>query len=95
MIVAALLGFLLVFVMLLLMTELGLGPDGAIIDPPDLSGMVDGAAPIFSHVAWLNKYLPIDQAVIILGVLVTAWLFLYGVRVTIWLLVKARILGGN
>lgn len=74
-----------------LTVQLGIMPNP---DPPDLTGMVDTIAPVFAHVAWANKYFPLDQAAIILGVLVVAWVPLYGIRVTIWMLVKTGVLKG-
>lgn len=75
---------------------LGLLPD---IQPPDLVGMVDGIAPLFApatgYLGWLNKYLPIDQAALALGVVLGSWLVLYGIRLVVWVLTKAHVLGGE
>lgn len=71
---------------------LGLLPS---VPAPDMSGWVSGLAPIWTHAAWLNKYVPLDQAAIMLGVLVGAWVVLYTVRFTIWCLTKVYALGGD
>lgn len=71
---------------------LALIPD---IPAPDLSGWADVIAPVWAHAAWLNKYVPLDQAVIMLGVLVVAWIVLYGIRFTVWVLTKLHALGGS
>jgi hypothetical protein len=65
------------------------------VDPPDLSGMVAGLDPVWGAAGWLNKYVPLDHAAIALGVLVTLWVVLYGIRVAAWLLTKAHVLGGS
>lgn len=71
---------------------LGLIPEVA---APDLSGWVAGLAPIWEKAAWLNKYVPLDQAALILGVLAVAWLASYAVRVVLWGLTKLHVLGGE
>lgn len=65
------------------------------IEPPDLSGMVAAMAPVFEAVGWLNKYVPVDQAVIALGLMVTWWAVLYAIKFGIWVLTKAHVLGGE
>lgn len=62
---------------------------------PDLSGWVAGFSGVWEHASWLNKYVPLDQAALILGVLVAAWVVLYGARFVIWCLTKAHVLGGQ
>lgn len=71
---------------------LGLLPD---IEPPDLQGMVTAAAPVFSNLGWINKYVPVDQAGIALGLLATYWFVLYLVRFVIWLASKLYLLGSG
>lgn len=73
-------------------TIVGLLPD---IDPPDLSGMVAATAPVWDAVGWINKYAPVDQAVIALGLFAAWWLVMYGTRFVIWALTKAHFLGGS
>ena len=65
------------------------------VDPPDLSGMVAGLGPIWGMAGWLNKYVPLDQAGIMLGVVVSIWAVLYGIRFSVWFLTKAHVLGGK
>lgn len=65
------------------------------VEAPDLSGWVSGLGPVWATAGWLNKYVPLDQAALILGVLAAAWLISYGARVIIWGLTKLHVLGGQ
>lgn len=69
---------------------LGLLPD---VTAPDLSGWVAGLSGIWEHAAWLNKYVPLDQAALMLGVIVSTFVIAYGARFVIWGLEKLRALG--
>jgi len=65
------------------------------VPAPDLSGWATGLAPVWAKAGWLNKYVPLDQAAIMLGILAGAWVVLYGARFTIWCLTKVYALGGD
>jgi hypothetical protein len=68
-----------------------LAPD---ISLPDLSSMVSGIDGFWNLFGWANNFLPVDQLVLIIGLVVTWYVVLLGVRVLLYLLTKAHVLGG-
>jgi hypothetical protein len=73
-------------------TLLGWLPD---ITPPDLAGYVSALAPAFTYVGYANKYLPVDQMMVALGILTTSWMAIYIIRFVEWVLSKTHLLGGD
>lgn len=69
-----------------------LAPD---IAAPDISGMVGGLSTFWEYFGWANNFVPLDQLVVIIGLVVTFYVALLVVRLSIWLLVKAHVLGGD
>ncbi len=65
------------------------------IEPPDVSGLVAAMAPVFQLGGWANNFVPLSEAVTLLGVMMTAFAALTVVRATLWVLTKAHILGGS
>jgi hypothetical protein len=65
------------------------------IDPPDVSGLVASMAPVFQLGGWANNFVPLSEAVTLLGVMMTAFAAITVVRATLWVLTKAHILGGS
>jgi hypothetical protein len=73
-------------------TVLGLLPNPS---PPSLSGLTGALATIFQYLGWANQFLPIDVALSLVAILLTAWLGMHGFRAVVWLATKAHILGGS
>ena len=75
---------------------LELGPDWT---PPDLSAELtaffDIIGPHGRLLAWLNIYVPMREAVLLLAVGMLLWLGLHGYRFTIYALTKLHVLAGN
>jgi hypothetical protein len=65
------------------------------IDPPDVAGLVSAMAPVFQLGGWANNFVPLSEAVTLLGVMMTAFAAITVVRATLWVLTKAHILGGS
>ncbi len=65
------------------------------IDPPDVSGLISAMAPVFQLGGWVNNFVPLSEAVTLLGVMMTAFAAITVVRATLWVLTKAHILGGS
>lgn len=76
---------------LVITDQLGLLPNPA---PPDLTGWVSGLSGAWAYAAWANKYFPLDQAALAFGLLFAVWVPMYGLKVTIWIMVKVGILKG-
>jgi hypothetical protein len=49
----------------------------------------------FRHLGWVNNYLPLDQAVTAIGILLTLLGVMWTVRILLWVLTKFHILGGS
>lgn len=62
---------------------------------PDTSSYQSAAASVFQWAGWANWYVPVDQAVVAFGLVITLWVALYGFRFVVWMLTKAHILGGQ
>lgn len=73
-------------------TVIGWLPD---IAPPDLSGMVDAVAPLWGYFGWANKYVPLVEVAAMLALLVAAYAVMFTFKLTVWVLTKAHILGGE
>lgn len=71
-------------------TVLGWLPE-SVISP--ISSTIGAAAPLFSWVGWLNQYLPITEALIVLGVQLGAWVAWLGFHGVVWVLQRARVIG--
>lgn len=89
---AALKALAIIAAITVLAAQVGLLPNPA---PPDLSGAVAGMTSLWTHAAWVNKYVPLDQAVLALGLVVVVWLPAYLIRVTVWMMTKVGILKGE
>lgn len=63
-------------------------------DPPDLTGALDAVAPLFSSLAWANKYVPLVECGALFGLFVVFKVGLYVTNFVVWVLTKAHILGG-
>jgi hypothetical protein len=50
---------------------------------------------LFSHLAWANAYLPLDQVVAAVGALLALFAVMLTVRMVIWALTKVHVLGGG
>ncbi len=66
-----------------------------VIEPPDVAGLVSAMSPAFQLGGWANNFVPLSEAVTLLGVMMTAFAALTIVRATLWVLTKAHILGGS
>lgn len=69
---------------------------GVVPDPPAF--VTEGwgaAAQVFEYARWANQYVPLDQAVLAIGVLFTIWVAQYAVDLTEWVLTKLHLLGGS
>jgi hypothetical protein len=49
----------------------------------------------FGHMGWLNDYVPVDQVVIAIPVVIAFALVMVGVQVTVWILDKLHLFGGG
>ncbi len=65
-----------------------------VVDPPDIDGLVSGAAPLWQFGGWLNNFVPLAECVSLLGVLLVAFAAVTAVRAVLYVLTKAHILGG-
>lgn len=65
------------------------------VEAPDLSGWVSGLSGVWVHAAWLNKYVPLDQAALMLGIVGVAFVASYAFRFAVWCLTKLHVLGGS
>lgn len=66
-----------------------------VIEPPDVDGLVATAAPVWQLGGWVNNFVPLAEAVTLLGVMLTAFVAITTVRAVLWVLTKAHILGGQ
>jgi hypothetical protein len=65
------------------------------VSAPDVSGMVSAMAPVWQFAGWVNNYLPLAEAAVVLGILLTAFQAIVVVRAVLWVLAKLHILGGE
>lgn len=79
-------------IMLPFRAVLALLPD---IAPPDVAGLVAAMAPVWQFGGWANNFVPLQEAVTLLGVMMTAFVAISAVRATLWVLTKLHILGGS
>jgi len=68
--------------------------------PVDLSGFIahlDFASVPFvgQGVQFFNNFVPLDQVVIILGLMITLWVASVAYKAAVWVLTKAHVLGGS
>jgi hypothetical protein len=49
----------------------------------------------FGFFGWADHYLPVSEAVVLIGVRLTLWAAMHAVEGTLWLLTKAHVLGGS
>jgi hypothetical protein len=54
------------------------------IAPPGLATMAAGLSGLWAHFGWANKYVPLDQIVIMIGIAVGSWFALYLIRFAVW-----------
>jgi hypothetical protein len=59
------------------------------------SGLTAAAAHVWAYAAWANYYVPLDSAMLLLGLIIAAWWIFYGFRLAEWVLTKLHILGGS
>jgi hypothetical protein len=50
---------------------------------------------VFRHLEWVNNYLPLDQVVVAIGILLALVTIMLTVRILIWVMAKLHILGGS
>ena len=62
---------------------------------PSISGLGTVSSQVWQYAQWANDYVPLDQACLILGIVMAAWTVFYGARFFEWVLTKLHILGGN
>lgn len=62
---------------------------------PDTSSYQSAASSVYQWAGWANWYVPVDQAVIAFGLVISLWTVLYGFRFLVWVLTKMHILGGQ
>lgn len=63
--------------------------------PPDISGYVSAAGPVFDALGWANHYLPIDLAFVLVPVGAGLYVSIVVFRFSVWVLTKAHVLGGS
>lgn len=63
--------------------------------PPDVSDAASAASGVWVWAGWLNAYVPVVEAVAVLGVFMAAFVALYAVRLVLWALTKVHLLGGS
>ncbi len=76
----------------LLSAVFSIGPD---LDPPDFSGPMGLLAPFWQAFGWANHYLPVDVAIICIGIRLLAQAATHLVTFAVWTLSKVHILGGG
>lgn len=63
---------------------------------PDVSATIEtDLAFLWQWFAWANNYVPLDQAALMISILLGAWAALQLVHITVWVLTKLHILGGS
>lgn len=67
-------------------------PDVPSFDTSEHTGPVGS---LFQWAGWANWWVPVDHAVILLGLLLTAWAVMYALDFANWALTKLHLLGGN
>jgi hypothetical protein len=65
------------------------------IPHPDLSGLQAATSAVWTYSTWANDYVPLDHAVVLVGLSVGAWFIFYALRFVEWLGTKLHILGGS
>lgn len=61
---------------------------------PDVSGIPGQLAPVLGWVGWANQYLPVTEALTMLGIGLGVWVVMHLVRLTLWLLRLVHVAGG-
>ena len=49
----------------------------------------------FNHLGWVNNYLPLSDAVLAVGILLTLLAIMLSVRIALWAGKKIHLLGGS
>lgn len=73
-------------------TVLGWLPEATV---PDLSGMVASLQPLWGYLGWANKYAPVVEAGAMLALLATVYVVMFLFNLTVWVLTKVHVLGGQ
>jgi hypothetical protein len=60
---------------------------------PDVSGLLAGTQPVFEWIGWANYYVPIDAALVYIGVRYGLYLAFHTFYSIVWALQRARALG--
>lgn len=51
---------------------------------PSFSGFISGWDSIWTYVGWLNGYLPISEAVTMVGLMLAMWVVFHAYRAVVW-----------
>lgn len=62
---------------------------------PDYSATVSGVDVLWQYAAWANKYAPLSEGVLLTTALLSVWMAVFVIRLTVWALTKAHVLGGS
>jgi hypothetical protein len=64
---------------------------------PDLSAAVSSitGSTVFSHIAWMNGYVPLDAVLTTAGAVLTVWGVAWLFRASMWILEKVHLVGGS
>lgn len=57
-----------------------------VVNPPDAVTGASALSPIFEFIGWTNQYLPIQEALTLLGTLLIVWGVMYGIQGALWVL---------
>jgi hypothetical protein len=63
--------------------------------PPSIAGYSGALGTAFQYLGWANSYLPIDEILGLVAVLLTVWVAMNIFRASVWALTKAHVLGGQ
>ncbi len=66
-----------------------------VVDPPDVDGLVGGAAPLWQFGGWVNNFVPLSEAMTLVAVLLVAFVAVTALRAVLYVLTKVHILGGS
>lgn len=64
-------------------------------DPPDVSSMVAEMSAIWQWGGYVDNFVPLSEAVSLLGIMLTAFAAITIVRAVLWVATKAHVLGGS